>query len=170
MPPTGSSWIAVSRWRPVRGTAAPGGGDDLGPRRWVNGSPAGMPGCGRCSRAGLRQATGPRNIAVGRPVRSRRWVQEGAAARCVVPRPAVTLSDEGAEGERAHCRRSERASARYRSRPQLSRSGGSAYPRGGWARGSLIDAHRSHQAGSPCATCELQKLLRDGPRSVRLGH
>jgi hypothetical protein len=49
MPPTGSSWGAVVRWRPrpsclPHGDRPPGGGADRGSRRrGVNGSPAGTP-------------------------------------------------------------------------------------------------------------------------------
>ena len=66
MPPTGSSWIAVVRWRPrpsclPRGDRPPGGGADRGSqRRGVNGGPAGgAPGC--------RRARGPGSGMAGLP-------------------------------------------------------------------------------------------------------
>jgi hypothetical protein len=87
------------------------------------GAPAGMPCCRRGSRtdsgtAGLLAgARRPRAIGGRTPAgliqRPGLWLaagppNAGAAARCVRTLPAVTLSDTGDQGERAHCRRSGR--------------------------------------------------------------
>ena len=65
---------------------------------------------GSSSRPGFRQtARRPGTSRWSRPARSRvTGVQEGAAARCVAPRPGITLSDERGQEERAHSRRSAR--------------------------------------------------------------